>query len=970
MRERLFSLLIIFLCLISVSWSSENWADESIEYVSSRPGIHQLQTQEFGNIVPEPVPDWVIKDEISKTQALQSAKISSNQAASLGRIVFSYIPSWECTTAKVNWLQWKYLTHVCWHSVGIQTTGKLTLGSVGSNNTQYLIQKAHQNNVKAILSLTCFDNGANEPEVLLSNPTATYTSLTAMKAVVIKYGFDGVSLDLEGMTASSANKARLSSYMISVASTMKTIGASYQTAIATEPLNSNYDYNVLTNNLDVVFVMWYNFYYSGSGSTGPNAPLSRGGYYSSSCSLLSKINSYIQPAGVNKSKLVMGFPLYGLSWRTNSASAHASVISGSYTSVISNIFYVANTTTNAWDTASQTPWYYYQDTPTTYRQIWQESAESLGYKYDLINNLGIGGVGYWAHSYDYPRNDNWDMLSTKFWNITSDPQGIKNGEFENTRSNWVNWEYSSSNLSVSKPTPKSGSSALSLTQSGGTGLSFYQTDGRVSLGDTWTLSAWAYQNGFSNSSCNLGWVGSYSPNTKGSTNVNVPSGGTWKHYYITNTFGSNSAGYRDVQLTLTGAGTVYLDEVRVFKGLPGASFTASPVSGYSPLTVNFYDQSTDGQSWSWNFGNGGTSTAKNPVYIYSATTESWFTVQQIVNLSYGAATVTKSQYIHVIPSLFYCNYAVASDTSLFAEELVDGKASLPARSWTSVYSGATGLATYNFTSGTQGIKLTLNVNQWLNATPKAWYKYEIRVCGSTSPNNLVAALYGFQGVPPSAFELGTQVLMAVPSTWTTMTFYFRGNGGTTNMYPQLVFQNSSGSSSLYLDYIRITQENPPSLSQGTFPGGDFSPVSDTTYWAVEPTASGMVIVPWSIQNGYFQGDFSGNQGIKLTMANGPTSTYTIPVSVGKTAGFTGKAIYSGVMNNFFLIMVDFGAPSSGSTSFSELSGIASYQINPASDSGNVAFYHQANQPYLYGQILVSNNATGTFTLDNYYPLYQ
>ncbi len=50
-----------------------------------------------------------------------------------------------------------------------------------------------------------------------------------------------------------------------------------------------------------------------------------------------------------------------------------------------------------------------------------------------------------------------------------------------------------------------------------------------------------------------------------------------------------------------------------------AQFTASPVSGCSvPFTVNFVNNSTNAGSYSWTFGDGGTSTATNPSHTYNS----------------------------------------------------------------------------------------------------------------------------------------------------------------------------------------------------------------------------------------------------------------------------------------------------------------------------------------------------------------
>ncbi len=49
-----------------------------------------------------------------------------------------------------------------------------------------------------------------------------------------------------------------------------------------------------------------------------------------------------------------------------------------------------------------------------------------------------------------------------------------------------------------------------------------------------------------------------------------------------------------------------------------ADFSASPLTGEAPLTVQFTDRSTGSpETWEWDFGDGGTSSAKNPSYTYS-----------------------------------------------------------------------------------------------------------------------------------------------------------------------------------------------------------------------------------------------------------------------------------------------------------------------------------------------------------------
>jgi len=79
---------------------------------------------------------------------------------------------------------------------------------------------------------------------------------------------------------------------------------------------------------------------------------------------------------------------------------------------------------------------------------------------------------------------------------------------------------------------------------------------------------------------------------------------------------------------------------------PVADFTGSPTSGDAPLTVSFTDQSSNNPtSWSWDFGDGATSTAQNPGHEYTAA--GTYTVELTATNSYGSDTETKVDYITV-----------------------------------------------------------------------------------------------------------------------------------------------------------------------------------------------------------------------------------------------------------------------------------------------------------------------------------
>ena len=79
---------------------------------------------------------------------------------------------------------------------------------------------------------------------------------------------------------------------------------------------------------------------------------------------------------------------------------------------------------------------------------------------------------------------------------------------------------------------------------------------------------------------------------------------------------------------------------------PGADFTGTPISGTAPLTVTFTDASTnDPTAWSWSFGDGTSSTARNPVKTYAD--PGTYTVTLTASNVAGSDSKTRTSYIQV-----------------------------------------------------------------------------------------------------------------------------------------------------------------------------------------------------------------------------------------------------------------------------------------------------------------------------------
>ena len=79
---------------------------------------------------------------------------------------------------------------------------------------------------------------------------------------------------------------------------------------------------------------------------------------------------------------------------------------------------------------------------------------------------------------------------------------------------------------------------------------------------------------------------------------------------------------------------------------PVTDFVADKTSGMAPLSVGFTDTSSNKPtSWNWNFGDGSTSTVKNPAHVY--TTPGVYTVNLSATNNVGTGFVSKGGFISV-----------------------------------------------------------------------------------------------------------------------------------------------------------------------------------------------------------------------------------------------------------------------------------------------------------------------------------
>lgn len=382
--------ILLFFSLLAAQSPGEHKGIHQIEWEEHSSDPEQLQFDKYAAVNIDPLQERDFK---------------------LTHAVFGYLPDWNRNSAP-QYLDYDVLTHIALFDFTVSTNGNISGYPAGwPQDWTGMMNEAHQNGVKLIMCVVEFN--AADINALINSSTASQTFYAQVASIIKQYDLDGVNIDFEAPYTEDRG-APMNNFMRNLSNYIHTnVGPEQEVSFAGPAVNwSGWDLPGLVNACDYVFIMGYAYWYNGSSTTGPCAPID-GSTYNLVQTLVNDSRGY---GKCDKSKLILGLPYYGNKWQV-SESQKATENATTLASGSSVFYYSARGLFEIYGKIRsdryEDTWTYYESDGKWY-QAWCNDALSLDAKEKLVFSHRLMGTGMWALGYDAQHPELWQILHNNF----------------------------------------------------------------------------------------------------------------------------------------------------------------------------------------------------------------------------------------------------------------------------------------------------------------------------------------------------------------------------------------------------------------------------------------------------------------------------------------------------------------------------------------------------------------------------
>lgn len=340
---------------------------------------------------------------------------AAKAGCNLEKVVYGWHPYWV-GSAYQNY-QWDLLSHFSFFSYEVNSTDGQPISTHGWSSSAAVTAALASGNTKVTLCVTLF----SEHATFFGNPTAQQTLITNLINLVQSRGAHGVNIDFEGLPSSQA--VNFANFMVSLSNQMHAAipNSEVSTVLYAVDWNDVFDFTIMEPAVDQYIIMGYGYYYSGSTNTGPTDPLYH--YGSTYNYTLSRSITYYLDKGCPSEKLVLGLPSYGYEWATTATTVPAPTAGGgtarTYAYVKNNSSGNYATGNHSWESDSYTDVFNFNSGGTRQCQISLDSSWSKRLQH--VRNTGIAGIGIWALGYDDGYTELWGAIEDYLTDCYNDP---------------------------------------------------------------------------------------------------------------------------------------------------------------------------------------------------------------------------------------------------------------------------------------------------------------------------------------------------------------------------------------------------------------------------------------------------------------------------------------------------------------------------------------------------------------------
>jgi hypothetical protein len=341
-----------------------------------------------------------------------------------GTELYGYLPYWQITDDVATYLRDAPLSTLAVFSVTARRTGAINTGEKGyrqitSELGRRVIDEAQRRGTRVELVFTSFGErknsiffgrianpgggGASSPGASATpSPTPGARDAPWQRTVIElallaqDLGVDGINVDVEQLDELDRNA--YSEFLRALRTALRELLPEGTITVASEAGLRGMGNAVAAVEADVdrVFLMGYDYHWSGSGP-GASAPVDRAdGLYT----LRWSIEQYVN-AGVPRDRILLGLPLYGMSWKTIGPDRTSSVlgrgtawIPSQHSDVLLDPLFVPGRDT------LEVAEFFVRPEGRAWRLTYYDSPATLRAKLALARDQGLAGGGFWAIGYE------------------------------------------------------------------------------------------------------------------------------------------------------------------------------------------------------------------------------------------------------------------------------------------------------------------------------------------------------------------------------------------------------------------------------------------------------------------------------------------------------------------------------------------------------------------------------------------